>query len=303
MHPNKFKLREFSYFVVLADCLNFSQAAERCSVSQPTLSVGIRKFEDTLGTTLIERKAGQVMLTDTGQKVADQARIILQEVDVLAQMVAELKDPFSGTIRIGIIPTVSPYLLSHLIGELQKAFPELDAHYIEAKTPELEDQLKEGGIDAAVLALPAKPTNLTTLSLYRERFYLAAPKNHPLADRPWVETKDLQQIELLLLEEGHCFRDQALEVCRQANAIQNMNFSATSIETLKYMVGAGLGLTLVPEMAARNKDNAISYIPFNPPIYRDIGIVCRRSTTRISLLEELSETIKAKIQDLFLPKD
>ncbi len=298
MQTVNFKLRHLSYFVALANSLNFSEAARRCFVSQPTLSAQIRKLEVTLGVELIERKTAHHMLTPVGQEIAEQARVILHEAQVLEQLAIQARDPFGGALKLGVIPTVAPYLLPCLLAELNKAFPELETCFTEAKTPVLEEQLDDGDLDVAILALPVDATAFMEFFLYREEFYLAAFQSHPLSKNSTVGLEDLQQLELLLLEDGHCFRDQALAVCDQANAVQNMNFSATSVETLKHMVAAGLGLTLIPQTASFDKKHSIAYVPFDPPIHRTIGMVCRRSTTRSSLVEELAEVIKAKAQQM-----
>lgn len=294
----KASLRSLEYLVALADCRHFSRAASHCSVSQPTLSAQIRKLEDLLGVALIERNTSQLLLTRVGEKIVAQARKALYEARCIEQIAESSRDPFGGKLKLGVIPTVAPYLLPQIIGELRKAFPDLDVYYTEAQTVSLEEQLKSGVLDAALLALPVTLNDFRDIFLYREDFYLVTPDNHPLAKKSVIDLKDLKRAELLLLEDGHCFRDQALEVCRLADAVQNMNFSATSIETLKQMVAARLGLTLIPEMAVSKGTEHLGYVPFTVPPCRRIGIVFRKSTTRVSLLAELSEVIKAKAQQV-----
>jgi len=285
-------LRDLKYLVAVAELRHFGRAAESCHVSQPTLSTQLRKLEEFLGVTLIERNNRQVLLTPIGEKVVEQARAVLRNSDQLVKLAREARDPFGGEFRLGIIPTVAPYLLSKILPPIREALPDLQIQLVEAQTAVVTESLREGQLDAVILALPVDEDNVRATPLYAEPFYLAVSPKHPLCGLNSVRSCDLEAAEVLLLEDGHCLRDQALEVCKQAHAVEKTNFSATSIETLRHMVSANVGITLMPELAMDRDGKSIRYIPFEPEApHRVIGLVWRNTSTREALLERLAQLI------------
>jgi len=290
-------LRDLRYLVAVAEHRHFGKAAEACFVSQPTLSTQVRKLEDYLGVTLIERTSRQVLLTPTGEKLVDQARVVLREADELVKIARQARDPFGGEFRLGIIPTVAPYLLSRILPTIRAHFPSLEIQLVEAQTETITRELRQGRLDAVILALPVSGEHLHAVPLYAEPFYVAVSPQHPMYGRNSVTDADLDSHEVLLLEDGHCLRDQALEVCNRAGAVENTHFSATSIETLRHMVAANIGITLMPELAVDEESSAVRYIPFEgEPPHRIIGIAWRSTTTRKPLLERLAELLEGHVQ-------
>lgn len=291
-------LRDLKYLVAVADTRHFGRAAESCFVSQPTLSTQIRKLEEFLGVTLIERNNRQVLLTPIGEKVVEQARQVLANSDQLVKLAREARDPFGGEFRLGIIPTVAPYLLPEILPAIRDAYPDLQIQLVEAQTAVISESLRRGQLDALIMALPVEDDNMKTCPLYLEPFYLAVAPTNPLCKLNSVRSQDLDGMEILLLEDGHCLRDQALEVCKQREAVENTNFSATSIETLRHMVAANIGITLMPELARDADERLVRYIPFEPgpgQPHREIGLVWRGTSTREVLLQGLAENIRAAV--------
>jgi len=237
-------LRDLKYLVALADHKHFGRAAASCFVSQPTLSTQIRKLEEELGLPLVERAPRKVMLTPAGQEAAARARVIVSEVEQLKEAARRSRDPEAGTVRLGIFPTLGPYLLPHVIPRIRDRFPELELLLVEEKSDVLLDRLREGKLDAALLALPVIDDQLHAEFLFEEPFLLAVSGRHPLARREHLDVQELATQKLLLLEDGHCLRDQALEVCRLFGANEKSEFRATSLETLRQMVAADVGITL-----------------------------------------------------------
>lgn len=284
-------LRDLRYLVAVAEHGHFGRAAEACFVSQPTLSTQIKKLEDTLGVTLIERTNRRVMLSPAGEQIVPQAQRILREVNTLTGMAEQHRDPLGGDFKLGVIPTVAPYLLPRILRPIEAEFPNLRLLLTEAQTASLVRMLKQGELDAVLLALPLKEENIEECQLFREPFYFAVPEDHDKAKAKTVDPSDLEGEAVLLLEDGHCLRDQALEVCNTHRATENANFRATSIETLRQMVGAGIGTTLIPELAVGLGDaSSISYVPFAPDApFRDIGLCWRSTSTREPLLTRLGE--------------
>ena len=296
-------LRDLRYLVAVAEHGHFGRAAQACFVSQPTLSTQLKKLEGTLGVTLIERTNRQVMLSPAGEQIVEQAQQVLREVNTLTAMAEQHRDPLGGDFKLGVIPTVAPYLLPKILQPMQRAFPNLRLQLNEAQTATLVHMLKQGELDAILLALPLKEDNIEELSLYREPFFFAVPKTHAKARAKSVTPKDLEGEAVLLLEDGHCLRDQALEVCHSHRAHENTNFRATSIETLRQMVSAGVGTTLMPELAiGKSKQDKVKYLPFSKgKPYRDIGLCWRATSTRVPLLNSLgdmlTETLAKSPQD------
>ena len=290
-------LRDLKYLVAVAEHRHFGRAAEACFVSQPTLSTQVRKLEDTLGVTLIER-GRKVLLTPVGEVVVAQARNVLRGVAELSRLADEHRDPLGGDFRLGIIPTVAPYLLPLVLTPVRQALPNLAIQLTEGQTANILAMLLAGELDAVVVALPVHEEDVVQKALYKEPFYFAAAPGHAKAGRKRIREAELDQEQVLLLEDGHCLRDQALEICKSRNAVENANFRATSLETLRQMVAAGVGVTLMPQLAI-NTAAAVRYIPFsgrNPP-HRAIGICWRASSTRAVLLGEFSEALQRAMAD------
>jgi LysR family hydrogen peroxide-inducible transcriptional activator len=282
--------------VALADERHFGRAAERCYVSQPTLSAQIRKLEEYLGVTLVERQPKRVTLTETGEKVVERARRLLLEADAIVEVAKTDRDPLAGTLRLALIPTVGPYLLPEVARPLRRALPRLKLMLYEYQTGPLLEKLRDGELDLGLLALPVAIDGLATAELYEEPFTLAVPANHALATRERVRIADLEGETLLLLEDGHCLRDQALEVCSRIGVGEAGDYRATSLETLRQMVAAGHGVTLLPELAAAAPVGAargLKVKPFaRPAPSRTIGAVWRKSTTRGKAIEAVVATVR-----------
>jgi len=290
-------LRDLRYLVALADHLHFGRAAEACFVSQPTLSTQIKKLEDQLKVTLIERSNRQVILTPVGAAVVAQAQQVLRDVDDLLRIAEQHRDPLGGDLRLGIIPTVAPYLLPRILPIIRHDFPKVSLKLTEGQTHVIMRMLGDGELDAVILAVPVTDAHVIQTKLYSEAFYLAVSKQHPKAARKTVSLDDLNDEQVLLLEDGHCLRDQALAICSSNKAVENTNFRATSLETLRQMVAANIGITLMPELALGGNRNAtVRYIPFRGrPPSRDIGIVWRSTATRADLLGRLARAIRGPV--------
>jgi LysR family transcriptional regulator, hydrogen peroxide-inducible genes activator len=275
--------RELEYLVALAETRHFGRAAARCHVSQPTLSAQLKKLEDSLGVALIERRPRRVALTPAGEAVVERARGVLRGAEDIRALARASQDPLSGPLKVGFIPTLGPYLLPRVAPRIGRALPKLQLMLHEYQTAPLVDRTVRGELDLAILALPADTKSLVTRSLFAEAFLVAMPEKHRLAARKRLRSADLEGEKLLLLEEGHCLRDQALEVCERAGT-EEQDFRATSLETLRQMVAAGLGITLLPRLAAEGpfaSAGGLVVRPFAPPApNRVIGAAWRRSTSR-----------------------
>jgi len=294
-------LRDLRYLVALADERHFGKAAERCYVSQPTLSAQIRKLEEYLGVPLVERQPKRVSITPAGEKIVERARRLLQEADAIVELAKTDRDPLAGTLKLALIPTVGPYLLPHVVRRLKRALPRLKLLLYEYQTAPLLEKLRAGEIDMGILALPVQMDGLEATVLYDEPFTLAVPAGHPLADRERVTAQDLHGEPVLLLEDGHCLRDQALEVCGRVGAQESQDYRATSLETLRQMVAAGHGVTLLPELAAASpvgSARGLRIKPFvKPAPARTIGAVWRKSTTRGPAIEAIATAIRAAMKE------
>jgi len=288
-------LRDLKYLVALADTRHFGKAADRCFISQPTLSAQIKKLEDYLGVSLVERQPRNVALTAAGEEVVERARRVIRDTDDIVDLAHLSRDPLAGKLRIGLIPTIGPYLLPHVMLKLRKALPKLQVLLFEYQTRPLLQKLRVGELDMAVLALPAEEEGLDSCSLYEEPFLVAVPATHRFATQKTVKPADLNGEKLLLLEDGHCLRDQALEVCSLLAVDEEADFRATSLETLRQMVGSGLGITLLPKLAAEGPFAANKTLvtkPFtNPQPGRTVGTVWRRSSTRRPAIEMVNSVL------------
>ncbi|HQV57228.1 MAG TPA: DNA-binding transcriptional regulator OxyR [Ilumatobacteraceae bacterium] len=286
-------LQDLRYLVAVADHRHFGRAAESCFVSQPTLSTQIRKMEKELGVELIERSPRQVMLTETGERVVERARIILSEATTISEIARQAADPESGTLRIGLFPTLGPYLLPHVIPTIRAQFPKLELLLVEDKTERILAQVANGELDAALVALPIDDSKLVVDELFTEDFILAVPADHPLASHhPPVPQSVMSGEAMLLLEDGHCLRDQALSVCHLSGAGERLGFRATSLETLRQMVAAGVGATLLPRLAVEPPVadvQGIRLLPFiDPAPSRRIAMVWRPTSAARTLLPRVA---------------
>mgnify|MGYP006195380501 CR=1 FL=1 len=288
-------LRDLRYLVALAEYRHFGRAAEACFVSQPTLSTQIRKLEEELGVTLVERAPRRVLLTEVGAEIAQRARTVVHDVDQIRAIARRTLDPESGTLRLGIFPTLAPYLLPHAMPLLRARFPQLEMLLVEEKTPIILRQLHEGKLDAGILALPLHDEQLHCEFLFEEPFLLAVPRQHPLATRQTIRIGELSEQRLLLLEDGHCLRDQALDVCQLAGAGER-DFRATSLETLRQMVAANVGMTLLPVLAVQPPvppSADIRLLRFRDPApSRRIALVWRKSSAMAGFLGSVAEVIR-----------
>jgi len=292
-------LRDLQYIVTVADTLNFNRAAEACHVSQPSLSKQIQKVEEEIGVAIFERTNRKVSLTPIGHQIVARARAALQEADAIRQIARAAGDPMAGNFRLGIIPTVAPYLLPRLLPALRRSLPRLTLALIEGHTESIVDQLKRGELDAVLLAVPLGDDELHEEPLYSEPFLFAAPETHPLASRKRISADDLGTEPLLLLEDGHCLRAQALQLCQRAGGQESSDFRATSLETLRQMVAAGNGATLMPALAAEKNTVRLRYIPFKEPVpSRLIGLAWRKSSPRRRLLEKLAQVTQKEMKDM-----
>ncbi|HEU4670509.1 MAG TPA: LysR substrate-binding domain-containing protein, partial [Dyella sp.] len=290
-------LRDLQYLVALAEHRHFGRAAEACFVSQPTLSTQIKKLEDELGVPLVERTPRKVLLTEVGSEIAARAREVLNEVDQIRAVARRTRDPESGTVRLGIFPTLGPYLLPHAVPMVRAAFPRLELLLVEEKTEVILRLLREGKLDVGILALPLHEDSLHVEFLFEEPFVLAVPQSHALARRQGqLKLADLSNESLLLLEDGHCLRDQALEVCHLAGAGERNGFRATSLETLRQMVSAEVGITLLPVLAVKPpvaQSGNLRLIEFKaPPPSRRLAMVWRKSSAMDGFLTRLAEVFK-----------
>lgn len=288
-------LRDLKYLVTLADLRHFGKAAQACFVSQPTLSTQIKKLEDELGVALIERAPRKIMLTPAGQDAVQRARRIMAEVEAMKQAARRSRDPEAGSLRLGVFPTLGPYLLPHVVAPLHQRFPQLELLLVEEKSDVLLQRLRDGKLDAALLALPLHDEQLHAQFLFEEPFLFAAPRNHPLAKQRSMTMDALGRETLLLLEDGHCLRDQALDVCRLSGAQEKSGFRATSLETLRQMVAAGVGVTLLPALSVHAPIAAspnVQLIPFRAPVpSRKIALVWRKSSALDDFLQTFGNAI------------
>jgi LysR family hydrogen peroxide-inducible transcriptional activator len=287
-------LRDLEYLVALAETRHFGRAAERCHVSQPTLSAQLRKLEGFLGVPLVERQPRRIGLTAAGEAVVERARRMLRDADDIRSLARASQDPLGGQLKVGLIPTLGPYLLPRVAPKIAKALPKLSLLLHEYQTAPLVERTLAGELDLAILALPAETDGLATRPLFDEPFLVAMPERHRLAARKRVKAEDLEGEKLLLLEEGHCLRDQALEVCAHVGT-EEQAFRGTSLETLRQMVAAGLGLTLLPGLSADGpfaSTRGLTVRPFaSPTPHRMIGAAWRRSTSRGKAIDAVCAVI------------
>ncbi|WP_298815708.1 hydrogen peroxide-inducible genes activator [uncultured Roseibium sp.] len=292
-------LKQLRYFEALARHGHFGRAAEACAISQPALSMQIKEMEDVLGATLFERGARQVRLTHFGEVAVERARDILRSADELGDLARASRERLVGRFRIGVIPTIAPYLLPKVIGNLKESYPELDIHVRETVTPKLIQELKEGRLDTAIVALPVSESSLEEIPLIQESFVLVRTAGE--ANLPLPNADSLKEMRLLLLEEGHCFRDQALSFCNLPSGPPREVLDASSLSTLVQMVSAGMGVTLIPEMAVpvETRSAPVSVSRFETPEpNRTIGMVWRRSSPLASQLTEIADIVRRSAEPM-----
>jgi LysR family hydrogen peroxide-inducible transcriptional activator len=275
-------LRDLEYLVALAEHKHFGRAALACHVSQPTLSAQLKKLEHTLGVALVERDSRRVWLTPIGAELALRAARAVHEVSALKAAAKAATDPLTGALRLGAFPTLAPYYLPQVLPHLQRALPRLQFWLVEEKTAQLHSQLLRGELDAALVALPAPNEGLDAIAVLQEPFLLAVPAGHALARKKSISAETVQGMALLLLDEGHCLRAQALSFCAQQGAAELSGFRATS-----------LGVTLMPAMAVQ-ADPGVRYLPFSGAgPGREIGLLFRRSDSRLPLFQKLAQVLRA----------
>lgn len=287
-------LQQLRYAVAVADERNFGRAAAQCFVSQPALSSQIRELEGRLRVQLFERSSRGVLVTPAGVEVVSRARRILHDVDALCEAAVGASDVLAGPLRLGVIPTVAPYILPAALHAVAETYPSLELYLREDRTDDLVAQLQAGDLDLLLLALPLDRSGVTELPLFDEAFRLAMPHDHRLAGRRRCSTADLVGERLVLLEDGHCLRDQALAVCSTAGAVGGAEVQGTSLPTVVQMVGAGLGVTLLPEMTVEREARPVRNVvvrDLHPAPTRTIGLAWRASSARGDAYRRLGELI------------
>jgi LysR family transcriptional regulator, hydrogen peroxide-inducible genes activator len=290
-------LRQLRYLSSLAHHRHFGRAAADCAVTQPALSMQVRELEREIGAELVERRPGEIALTDIGLNVAERAEQILTATRDLVDF-ARHRDVLSGALRLGIIPTLAPYILPRVLPRLQEHYPQLRLEVRETQTKLLLDELSRGELDTVMLALPADGAEVETLRLFEDAFLLAVPAGEPMAARRRVGVEDVDQSRLILLEEGHCLRDQALAFCAAPRREQLAGLGATSLATVMQMVANGYGVTLLPEVAvdAEARDARVKLLRFSAPEpARTIGLAWRRTSPRRKDFEALGMTVKETV--------
>ena len=281
------KLRDLEYALKVAETLSFSRAAEACNTTQSTLSGQIKKLEEELGVALFERSNRKVMLTPEGETLLEEAQEVLRHAKQLREAAANLRDPLAGPLRIGAFPTLAPYYFPKVAALVKAKLPHIQPYFIEEKSERLIELIGKGTLDAVLLSPPFPQDGLESALLFEEPFYVAVANDHPLAKRKRLRPEELSEHALYLLEEGHCMREQALEVCSMHGLAQETSFRATGLETLRNMVMAGNGITLLPEIALREEEG-ITAIPFALPMpMRGISLVWRKTSPREALMRQL----------------
>ena len=296
-------LTELKYIVAVARAKHFGHAAEACYVAQPTLSVAIKKLEDELGVVLFERGGAEISVTPLGAQIIAQAERVLEQTAAIKELAKQNKDPLAGPLRLGVIYTIGPYLLPPLVKNIIERVPQMPLILQENFTVRLIELLRQGELDAAIMALPLPEHGMSMQTLYDEPFVVATPKNHPWAKRKSVPAEDLKSETMLLLGNGHCFRDQVLEVCPEmarfstpGNGMQR-TFEGSSLETIRHMVASGIGLTVLPRASVpdmKATGGMLSFVPFEAPApSRRVVIVWRKSFTRRAAIDAVCEAVAA----------
>lgn len=301
MSNRKPSLRQFEYVVAIDDHGSFSHAARACGVSQPALSTQVRRLEGSLGVALFERRPSGVIPTEAGERVIELARRVVANVDEVVATAQTMQDPLRGTIRMGVIPTVAPYMLPQIMPLIRSRFPELRLLLREERTNRLTALVEAGDLDLVLVAMESDLGDLETLPLFTDPFVLAVSREHRLAQRKRVSAKDLQGEEVLLLDDGHCLRDQTLAICDAAGACELGDFRATSLATLVHMVEIGVGITMLPAMAVKTDSHFgrhLQLVRFGPPVPgRTVALAWRRSSPMRDHFEALARTLVPAPED------
>ncbi|MGA2549053.1 MAG: LysR substrate-binding domain-containing protein [Burkholderiaceae bacterium] len=308
-------LTELRYIVAVAREHHFGKAAESCFVSQPTLSVAIKKLEDELGVTLFERGSTEVGVTPIGEQIVAQAQRVLEQTAAIKELASQGKDPLKGPLRLGVIYTIGPYLLPEFMPQMITAAPRMPLLLQENFTVKLLDMIKLGELDAAIMALPLPESGLVAQPLYDELFVVAVPRDHPWSKRKSIGAEELKNETMLLLGAGHCFRDQVLEVCPELlrfspnpGGIQK-TFEGSSLETIRHMVASGIGVTVLPKTSVPKvvpRDSLLRYVPFEKPAPdRRVVLVWRKTFPRVAAIETIRRAVLAcelnGVKKLLLP--
>ena len=293
-HPT---IKQLRYLCAVVEHGHFGRAARACHVSQSTLSAGILELEEVLGASLLERNNRSLVLTSLGEEVVDRARALLLDVEDLVAVCQAAAEPLQGRLRLGVIPTIAPFLLPGLLTYLRRDYPNFSPFIREDLTEPLIDALHRGELDILLLALPVTAEGVETMVLFEDRFFLASPEDHPLAHHGHLSTADLQGQDLLLLEDGHCLREHALEACKLRGAEYTVPYQATSLTTVVQMVASGIGITLLPAMAVETgamNTPGVALTPFSDAaVSREIGLMWRRKTPRRAEFRLLGDCIIA----------
>ncbi len=291
-------LTELRYIVAVAQERHFGRAAQRCSVSQPTLSIAIKKLEEELSVALFDRSSSEVITTEAGERIVAQARRVLEEADLIRRLANEEQNELDGALKLGLIFTVAPYLLPKLILSLRGIAPNMPLMLEENYTASLVDQLKRGDLDAIVVAEPFSEPGVVTEPLYQEPFFVIVPKGHPFEELDTVSQHDLAQEQVLLLTEGNCMRDNVLDSCSELAARQKISgltntLQGSSINTIRHMVASGLGISILPATALIENDHMLfSIVPFDQAPQRQIVLAYRRNFVRPNALKALKQAVK-----------
>jgi LysR family hydrogen peroxide-inducible transcriptional activator len=296
-------LTELKYIVAVAREKHFGHAAEACFVAQPTLSVAIKKLEDELGVVIFERGGTEVSVTPLGAQIVAQAERVLEQTAAIKEIANQNKDPLSGPLRLGIIYTIGPYLLPSLVKTMIERVPQMPLILQENFTTRLIELLRQGELDAAIMALPFPEHGLNVLPLYDEEFVVALPRQHKWADRKQIDANELKSETMLLLGNGHCFRDQVLEVCPEMSRFSTngdgiaRTFEGSSLETIRHMVSSGIGITVLPKASIpdmNTRDGMVRYVPFIAPApSRRVVIAWRKSFTRQAAIDAVQKAVFA----------
>jgi len=294
-------LTELKYIVAVAREKHFGHAAEACFVAQPTLSVAIKKLEDELGVVIFERGGTEISMTPLGAQIVAQAERVLEQTAAIKEIAKQNKDPLAGPLRLGVIYTIAPYLLPPLVKTMIERVPQMPLVLQENFTARLVELLRQGELDAAIMALPFPDQGLMVQPLYDEPFVVAVPKHHAWADRKSIDAEELKSETMLLLGSGHCFRDQVLEVCPEMSRYSTSGdgiartFEGSSLETIRHMVASGIGITVLPQASVpdmQNKDGMLRYVPFaSPGPSRRVVIAWRKSFTRRPAIEAVRQAV------------
>ncbi len=288
-------MKQLQYLVALADTKHFARAAERCHITQSTLSAGVRDLESVLGTPVAERSNRHVLMTRVGGEIAERARALLRDAEEVMEVARAAREPMTGELRLGVIPTISPFYLPRVLPALREQFGRLTVYLREEQTAPLLARLESGEIDVALIALPYDTGDLTAEAIFEDEFLFACPQDHPLAGATAVHPEALANENLLLLEEGHCLRGHALDACDLGDKRARAQFEASSLQTLIQMVAAGIGVTLVPRLAVDAgilQGTNIALSPLATPTSRQIGLAWRRTSPRADEHRQLAAELR-----------